>query len=73
MGYRGVVYLAGAVNKALAAVEDGQVVDEVHVAGLRLDFQLRGLRNSLDCVQRLSQQDRFISQWPASNQAGPRS
>ncbi len=43
----------GAVGEALAAVQHGQVVDEVHVAGLGLDLQLGGPGNGLDGVQSL--------------------
>lgn len=41
------------VNKAFPAVEDHKVVDEVHVSGLGLDFELRGLRDGLDGIQGL--------------------
>lgn len=41
-----------AVVEGVAAVKDGQIVDEMHVARLRLDAQLDAVRNLLDHVQR---------------------
>lgn len=42
-----------AIGEALAAVKDSQVVDEVHVTGLSLDFKLSSLCNGLDEIQSL--------------------
>lgn len=42
------------VDKALAAVEDGQVVDEVHVTGLGAELKFSRLRNVLDRIQGLN-------------------
>ena len=39
------------VDKALAPVQHGQIVDDVDVAGLRLDLELRGLGDGLDGVE----------------------
>lgn len=41
-----------AVNKGITAVEDGEVVDIVHVTRLCLDFHLRCPSNNLDGIER---------------------
>ena len=42
-----------AVDEAFATMENGEVVDEMHISSLRLDFHLCGPGNSLDGVQSL--------------------
>lgn len=48
-----VALLRGTVNKALTTVEDGQVVDEMNVAGLSLNLHLRSPSNGLNRIQSL--------------------
>lgn len=41
------------IDKALAPMQDGQVVDKMHVSSLRLDLHLGGLCDGLDGIERL--------------------